>query len=49
MNAPSETAMSIPKCPYCGFWPHDSLEECPALKSIEYYPNGNIKKVEKKP
>jgi hypothetical protein len=44
----SSTANPTPKCPYCGFWPHDSVGQCPAVKSIEYFPNGAIKRVEKR-
>jgi hypothetical protein len=35
------------RCQYCGNSPSHSAEMCPLVKSIEYYPNGNIKRVEK--
>jgi len=42
------SALPTPQCPYCGGWPHQRIEQCPAIKSIEYYPDGTIKIVEKK-
>lgn len=33
-------------CPYCAAISHSGM--CPRIKSIEYYPNGTIKKVELK-
>jgi len=43
----NNTAGELPKCPYCGAWPHQHIGQCPAVKKIEYYPNGTIKSVEK--
>ena len=43
------TAVKMPTCPYCGSMPHQHLSQCPAINAIEYYPNGTIKRVEKKP
>lgn len=34
-------------CGYCGTWPSHGLSSCPAVKSVEFYPNGMVKKVEK--
>lgn len=36
-------------CPYCGFVTHDYIQQCPAIKAIDYYPDGTIKRVEKFP
>jgi hypothetical protein len=36
-------------CPYCGFTPAHSPEQCWRVKAIEYFPNGAIKRVEKTP
>lgn len=33
------------KCGYCGFY-GEHQGTCPRIKSIEYFPNGTIKKVE---
>lgn len=33
----------FPKCPFCGNY-HYSI--CPEVRSVEYYENGTIKKVE---
>lgn len=41
------TTGHIPSCPYCGGLPHDHVEQCPNIKSVEYFPNGVIKRVEK--
>jgi len=43
----NNTAGELPKCPYCGAWPHQHIGQCPAVRKIEYYPNGTIKSVEK--
>ena len=29
-------------CPYCGMF---HIGRCPALRSIEYYPDGTVKKI----
>jgi hypothetical protein len=42
------TIVKPPQCPYCGCWPHATIEQCPAVAKIEYYPNETIKSVEKK-
>lgn len=34
-------------CPYCGGMQHQYIGQCPAVKKIEYYPDGSIKSVEK--
>ena len=47
-NGKEQTAIAMPQCPYCGCWPHDSIERCLLVKRIEYYPDGRIKSVEKK-
>ena len=36
----------LPKCHYCGTWPHDGL--CPRIRAIEYHPDGTVKRVELK-
>lgn len=41
----SRTAIPIPKCPYCGFLPHD-VRECSQVRAIEFYPDGTVKRVE---
>jgi hypothetical protein len=41
------TAVPMPQCPWCGALPHASVGQCPAVKKIEYYPDGTIKSVEK--
>ena len=41
------TALKMPTCPYCGSWPHEYIGQCPAIKKIDYYPDGTIKSVEK--
>jgi len=38
---------TLRECSYCGQF-HTTKEMCPKVKSIEYYPNGMIKKVELK-
>jgi hypothetical protein len=43
------TGSQTPTCPYCGCWPHEHLGQCPEVKAIEYFPNGTIKRVEKRP
>ena len=43
------SAVPVPQCPYCGCVPHQHISQCPAVQKIEYYPNGTIKSVEKKP
>ena len=44
------SAVSIPRCPYCGNWPHEGgIGQCPNVLKVEYYPDGTIKSVEKKP
>jgi hypothetical protein len=40
------TTGDIGTCPYCGGMPH-SPASCLAVKAIEYYPDGTIKRVEK--
>lgn len=42
------TAAKPPQCPYCGGWPHDSVQQCPQVLKVEYYPDGRIKSVEKR-
>ena len=46
----SSTAVSIPKCPYCGGTQGDGTvhapEECYMVRAIEYHPNGAIKRIE---
>jgi hypothetical protein len=37
---------AAPHCPYCGNGPHQGV--CHMVKAIEYYPNGQIKRVEMK-
>ena len=32
------------KCPYCGYY-HDLDKICPYIEEIEYYPNGQVKRV----
>lgn len=39
----STTGGNLGQCPFCDGW-HSM--PCPRVKSIEYYPNGTIKKVE---
>lgn len=43
------TAVPPLTCPYCGSMPHEHLGQCPMILKIEYYPDGTIKSVEKKP
>ena len=44
------TAVKQPVCPYCGCMPHEGgIEQCHNVQTVEYYPNGTIKSVEKKP
>ena len=33
----------LKECPYCGL---NHTGRCPQIRSIEYYPNGTIKKIE---
>lgn len=40
--------MSSYACPYCGFTPSHAPEACTMVKAIEYFPNGTIKRVEKR-
>lgn len=37
------TSAKLKKCPFCSQI-HEG--QCPIVKSVEYYPNGTIKKVE---
>ncbi len=43
------TALPTLQCPYCGSLPHQFIGQCPAVVKIEYYPDGTIKSVEKRP
>lgn len=43
----STTAAPMPQCPYCGAIPHQHVEQCSQIKSVEYFPDGRIKRVEK--
>lgn len=43
----STTAAPLPTCSYCGAFPHDHLGQCPAIKAIEYFPDGSVKRIEK--
>lgn len=45
----SATGAQVQQCPFCGSIPHQSLGQCPAILKIEYYQDGSIKSVEKKP
>ena len=45
---PASSAVKMPTCPYCGGWPHGSVESCPQVYKVEYYPDGTIKSVEKR-
>lgn len=42
------TAPKPMHCPYCGYAMSHPVEQCPAVKKIEYYPDGHIKSVEKR-
>lgn len=42
---PMSTSVPVPSCPYCGAFMHIS-GMCPRIKSIEYYPDGSLRKVE---
>jgi hypothetical protein len=42
-------AVPMPQCPYCGSVPHQYVGQCPNVLKVEYYPDGSIKSVEKKP
>ena len=42
--APPDAAHVAPKCPRCGGT--HRLEQCPQVKSIEYYPDGSVRRVE---
>lgn len=35
------------QCPYCGQVQHAHVGQCPQIKSIEYFEDGRIKRVEK--
>jgi hypothetical protein len=37
-------SVNQPGCPYCGLYGHTGV--CPRVASIEYYPNGTVKRVE---
>jgi len=41
------SAVPVPECPYCGGIPHQHVGQCSAVKAIEYYEDGRIKRVEK--
>lgn len=43
----SDSKQSVPSCPYCGCIPHDNVGQCPNVKSIEYFADGRVKRVEK--
>lgn len=47
----SEETIIAPQnqCPYCGKAVHAHVGQCTAIKSIEYYEDGRIKRVEKFP
>jgi len=45
----SATAVPMPQCPYCGSLPHQNIGQCPNVLKVEYYPDGTIKSVEKRP
>jgi len=34
-------------CPYCGHGIQHSVEACPRIKTIEYFADGRVKRVEK--
>lgn len=37
-------------CPFCGCLMHKGgIVQCPLVIKVEYYPNGSVKSVEKKP
>lgn len=40
----SNTGIEQSKCIHCGAGSHDG--QCPKIKSVEYHPDGSIKKVE---
>ena len=40
------TTIPDQKCPHCGAGPHQGV--CPTIKAIEYYENGQVKRVEYK-
>jgi len=39
------SSVSEGQCPWCGLW-HIGGGTCPRVKSLEYWPNGTIKRVE---
>lgn len=45
----TSAGVAAPSCPYCGNLPHANIGQCPNVKRIEYYPDGTVKSVEKRP
>ena len=41
------TAPKPESCPYCGCVPHDNIGQCPSVKEVEYFPDGQVKRVVK--
>jgi hypothetical protein len=42
------TGTGMYACPYCGFTPAHLPEQCHMVKAIEYFQNGQIKRIEKR-
>ncbi len=40
----STTGQDTPKCVHCGYQPHQG--QCPRIKAIDYFRDGQIKRVE---